>query len=153
MEDTNSKTMISLLDAVDFLEKAWRNVSSLTIENCFRHAKLCKSETAINVNDNDEDDISLSELIKRLQGSENRESLLSAATKYETVDEGLIVYESYTDADIVGQIKSPDNKSIDDKEDEEETSEVENTVPSYEEARSAIKVLKHTTGLGKLQWK
>ncbi|XP_023228548.1 tigger transposable element-derived protein 4-like [Centruroides sculpturatus] len=149
MEDKN-KMAISLLDAVDFLEKSWCKVSSLIIANCFHHAKLCNSQTAITFtkDDNEDDDIPLSELIKTLQSSENGEFLLTAATEYECVDENLITSQFYTDADIIEQIKCSDEKNVDDDDDdnddneEDEISNRETTVPSTKEASNAIKLLK-----------
>ncbi|XP_023242736.1 tigger transposable element-derived protein 4-like [Centruroides sculpturatus] len=150
MGDKN-KMAISLLDAVDFLEKSWCKVSSLIIANCFRHAKSCNNQTAITFtkDDNNEDnDIPLSELVKTFQSSENSEFLSSAATKYKSVDENLITSEFYTDADIIEQIECSDEKNVNDDDDDDddnekdETSNRETAVPSTREVSNAIRLLK-----------
>jgi hypothetical protein len=117
------ESKITVLDTIIMLDKAWCNVTSRGIANCFRHAGFCDVTTdttqlQVNnglINDIDED--------------------------YVQIDDDLVTSEILTDEDIVknvivSQQVEPDNDTdIDELDDEFET------VPSISEARAVLRTL------------
>lgn len=137
LEDNNQH--ITLLDAVDLLERAWREISSSTIANCFRHSKLSE-----NVNENetvdDEDDIPLSELVKQWNSLRASDEVVSTEhiDIFMDVDNCLVTSEFLTDAEIVAEVQSANETEA--FEEQEEDSEEE--TPTLREAVQSVKVLK-----------
>lgn len=116
-----SKTTV--LDALIMLDKAWRNVTSTGITNCFRHAGFCDVSTdttqlladSVLINDIDKD--------------------------YVQVDDDFITSEIQTDEYIVNngiasqQVESDNDTDIDELDNEFET------VPSISEACASLRTL------------
>jgi len=116
----------TVLDAIIMLDKAWRNITSTGIANCFRHAGFCEVSTDKT----------------QLQA----DSVLTNAIDedYVQIDDKLIMSAIQTDEDIVnnviaGKQVEPDNHTdIDELDDEFET------VPSIYEARAALRTLERS---------
>lgn len=139
--DKNEPCAVSLLDALDFLEKAWRSITSETIANCFSHSRLRNNPVCDNLNEDDEDDVPLCELIKRWQQNQSDENQF-CLDDFASVDSCLITSEMRSDSDIVEDIKQRDNENDNEIEEEEDSCDEAEHVPTNEEALSAIKLLK-----------
>lgn len=143
--DAKQNYSISVLDAVEFMAKAWRKVSQQTIVNCFRHAQLSISQEQSDENNEDEDeDIPLAELIRRLAEINEVHFDDTIVDEYENIDNDLQTVEFSTDKDIVEQIQAArDNIGVENNTDNEEESPLgEDEVPSNSDVLNAIKVLK-----------
>ena len=63
---------VNLLDAVRFVHKAWEHITKKTIRNCFRHAGIIQEDVSIEIEcsiattEEDEDDLPLSEWVRRI---------------------------------------------------------------------------------------
>ncbi|KAK9759135.1 hypothetical protein QE152_g196 [Popillia japonica] len=136
--DKELAVKISLLDALDFLEKAWRSISSETIANCFSHSRLKNNPVCDNLN---EDDVPLCELIKKWQQNQSDENQF-CFDDFASVDSCLITSGMRSDSDIVEDIKQRDNENDNEIEEEEDSCDEAELVPTNGEALSAITLLK-----------
>lgn len=66
--EKKQETSVSLLDAVRFVDRAWKNVTQATIENCFKHAGFTGDMDSGDEMWEWDDEIPLSELFKKLKG-------------------------------------------------------------------------------------
>lgn len=150
--DQNADLKITLLDALFMLRTAWRQVSSKTIANCFRHAGLF-SETGFCA----EDELPLAEWILLNQTndeSKNEDTNLAEWARennitdfvhfdldeYSNIDHDLRVTEFPSDGDIVASVLDSEQEDFADNEDEEVPIPM-NIVPTFAEAMTAIKTL------------
>ena len=63
---------INFLDAVQFIHKAWERITKKAIRNCFRHTGIIQEEVSTEIEcsivttEEDEDDLPLSEWVRRI---------------------------------------------------------------------------------------
>lgn len=128
--------VVTLLDAVRFLSKAWRQVKPQTIRNCFRHAGFVFEEDG---SDDCDDDVPLKEWLNRF-GSANSLIQPEDLDGYEDVDSNLITSQELSDSDIVQEVI--DNQEISDTtvDDDDDDEDLEN-IPSAKEAIDALKIV------------
>ncbi|XP_023750852.1 uncharacterized protein LOC111899216 [Lactuca sativa] len=62
--DISSPEKINILDAINLAVSAWRNVKQESIENCFRHCKICLANPT---GSNDLNDVNFGEDIRELE--------------------------------------------------------------------------------------
>lgn len=106
MENQATNTSINVLEAIRYLDRAWKNVTQTTIQNCFKHAGFVignagAEENSDNAEDNpekfdEEDEIPLGELA-RIVNLGNLPDIMD----YVNVDNCLVTSEIPTDAEIV----------------------------------------------------
>ena len=137
-EDTTEPAVISVLDALRLLSKAWANVTAKTITNCFRHANFTSEQPAdpySEVDDDEddpEDDIPLAALRLRVPFEE-----------YANVDQELTTSEAVSDNAIVNSIleaRKEDNEESDEDEDVQDQPAARR--PSTTEIQQAIEVMR-----------
>ncbi|KAE9524452.1 hypothetical protein AGLY_015173 [Aphis glycines] len=118
------ESKVTVLDAIIMLDKAWRNVTSTGIANCFRHAGFCDVTTDTTQLQTD------SGLINNIDED------------YLQIDDDLITSEIQTDEDIVNNVIASQQVELDNDTDIDELDdEFEKTVPSISEARAALRTL------------
>lgn len=125
--DCGQDVKISILDAVQMVDKAWRNITSSTIFNCFRTCGFVKDNL-----DNPIDEASSfvpdpSLLWAKIDATE----LPATFDEYVHFDNDLSTMSSFTDAEII-------NAVIGEMEDDEDASDIDEKIPSHRDATSAI---------------
>jgi len=127
----------NMLDAVNFLSKAWEEVTAETIRHSFRHAGLrsfANAEEEIEQFENEND--TLSEWIAQFNTPHTftPEDLQN----YVEIDENLVTTISLTDEEILNAVTKGEEEQ---KEDEEEAQPDEVVIPSIQQALDAAKLL------------
>lgn len=117
------ESKVTVLDAIIMLDKAWRNVTSTVIANCFRHAGFCDVTTDTTQLQTD------SGLINNIDED------------YLQIDDDLITSEIQTDEDIVNNVIASQQVELDNDTDIDELDDEFETVPSISEARAALRTL------------
>ncbi|XP_023721482.1 tigger transposable element-derived protein 4-like [Cryptotermes secundus] len=129
---------VTLLDAIRFIEKAWRRVTTKTIQNCFRHAGILSTQglngTENEDDTNNDDDLPLTEWLRKVNCDELGQYDYEA---YATIDDNIVTTEAQTDDDIVSEVKKDTEEE--DEEGGEECSEV--SIPTVSDALEAIRVV------------
>lgn len=142
--EANRNCSISLLDAVEFMEQAWRKVNKQTVVNCFHHAKLFTGQVDAVDCDDEDDVIPLAELIRRLGEINEHHFKDGISNDYERVDDNVQTAEFLCENDIVEQIQAVheniENRSDNEEDSPSETDEAE--LPSNSDVLNAMKVLK-----------
>ena len=98
-----------MLHAVRFIHKAWEHITEKTIRNCFRHAGIIQDEISTEIEcsiatmEEDEDDLSLSEWVRRID-SVNFASF--DLVEFFSVDDNILTAETLTAEDNVTEVKS-----------------------------------------------
>nr|XP_042910975.1 uncharacterized protein LOC122272046 [Parasteatoda tepidariorum] len=136
----DSECNISLLEAIVLLEKSWRQVTSATIRNCFRHAGLSKDlegKDSTVEEDDEEENLPISLWLKR-HGIDVFP--MDVIEQYECCDDEVCTSGTPTDDDIVSEIKQT-NEGREDLLEENVEEENELSAPSIAEVKSAINVL------------
>lgn len=134
--ETDGKTSINMLQAVNFISKAWKEVTAATIQHSFRHAGLCKSQTVETEQFDNEDNLPLNDWIKQFSIQPNHFNDLQT---YENIDQDLATSASLTDEDIIDSVsKSKEEQNEDDEDDQVDDSE---PPPTVQQALDAAKVI------------
>jgi hypothetical protein len=130
---------VTLLDAIRFIEKAWRRVTTKTIQNSFRHAGILSTQglngTENEDDTNNDDDLPLTEWLRKVSSDELGQYDYEA---YATIDDDIVTTEAQTDDDIVSEVKK-DRAEEDTEEGGEECSKV--SIPTMRDALEAIRVV------------
>lgn len=135
--ETDGKVSINMLQAVNFISKAWKEVTAATIQHSFRHAGLCSSQTVEMDQFDSEDNLPLSEWISQFNIPDNFNKDLQS---YENIDEDVATTDSLTDEQIVDLVsKSKENPNNDDEEDDQ-VDEAESP-PTIQQALDAAKLI------------
>ncbi|XP_025208713.1 tigger transposable element-derived protein 4-like, partial [Melanaphis sacchari] len=116
-----SKTTV--LNTIIMLDKAWCNVTSTGITNCFRYAGFCN--VSIDTTQLQADSVLINDI------DEN----------YVKIDDDLITSEIQTDEDIVNNVIANQRVEPDNDTDIDELNDEFETVPSISEARAALRTL------------
>lgn len=139
--DLDMQHNITLLDAMDLLEKAWQKISCNTISNCFQHLKLSDNLIKIEtVDDEEEEDIPLTELVeqwKRLNSIDDSIPVEEHIDIFMNIDNCVITSEFLSDTEIVAKVQCVKQKEVFEKQDE-----VKEETPKLREAIKAVKLLK-----------
>ncbi|KAE9540952.1 hypothetical protein AGLY_004197 [Aphis glycines] len=135
--ESDGNASINMLDAVNFLSKAWEEVTAETIRHSFRHAGLrsfANAEEEIEQFENEDD--TLSEWITQFNTPHTftPEDLQN----YVEIDENLVTTISLTDEEILNAVTKGEEEQ---KEDEEEAQPDEVVIPSIQQALDAAKLL------------
>ncbi|MEW8546499.1 MAG: transposase, partial [Candidatus Thiodiazotropha sp.] len=143
--DRKEQVKINVLDALYFLQQAWRSVTQQTIANCYGHAGFKinddVSQTESTANDDDEDP--LDDLpLARLIGNN------ITIDEYVSVDDNVPVCDVLTEDSIVDDIIAarPTSAACDgdgDDDDDEQADEAPVEPPSSDMALSACDTLRH----------
>ena len=138
---------INLLDAVRSVHKAWERITEKTIRNCFCHAGIIQEEVSTEIEcsiataEEDEDDLPLSEWVRRIDSVNFSSYDLDG---FSSVDDDTLTTETLTAEDIVTEVKNQQNSASDEKnlqeEEDSEEQEIEVNVPTINEALQAIRV-------------
>ncbi|KAF0762407.1 tigger transposable element-derived protein 4-like [Aphis craccivora] len=133
--ESDGNASINMLDAVNFLSKAWEEVTAATIRHSFRHAGLrsfANAEEEIEFENED----TLSEWITQFNTLHTftPEDLQN----YVEIDENLVTTISLTDEEILNAVTKGEGEQ---KEDEEEAQPDEVVIPSIQQALDAAKLL------------
>ncbi|KAF9818176.1 hypothetical protein SFRURICE_003917 [Spodoptera frugiperda] len=135
--ETDGKVSIDMLQAVNFISKAWKEVTAATIQHSFRHAGLCSSQTVEMDQFDSKDNLPLSEWISQFNTPDNFNKDLQS---YENIDEDVATTDSLTDEQIVDLVsKSKENRNNDDEEDDQ-VDEAESP-PTIQQALDAAKLI------------
>ena len=88
---------VNLLDAVRFVYRAWERVTEKTTRNCYRHAGIIQEEVSTDIEcsivttEEDEDDLPLSERMRRI----NSVNFASCdLVGFSTVNDGILTTET-----------------------------------------------------------
>lgn len=134
--DSEDQFSVNLLDAINFINMAWQNVTKQTIRNCFRHGGFIENKE----NFDSEDELPLSEWIQKNTSAVEALPngwLQDKFDEYVNVDQNLSTQE---DADyLIEQIQIDFNES-DEVEDETDIEQeaVQNNVPTLAAARRGL---------------
>ncbi|KAJ2948731.1 hypothetical protein O0L34_g7989 [Tuta absoluta] len=138
--ESEGKTSVNMLHAVNFLSKAWEEVTPTTIQHSFRHAGLCTNSTIDEVETEPEfdsdDDLPLTEWIQQVNMTGNTVNFQT----YIEVDDCLLTTTSLTDIEILDSVRKTEDQEQGDEEDE--TDELE-PPPNIKEALKAAKLLEN----------
>ncbi|XP_055910506.1 tigger transposable element-derived protein 6-like [Eupeodes corollae] len=109
IENQDGSHVISLLDAILLISRAWERVSMTTIKNCFKHGGFIPQELdiSIEIEFEEEDNWPLSPWVKHIQSYDNVFDLCNFVTAEFLINEQII--------------DSVQNKNVDSDENEEET--------------------------------
>uniref|UniRef100_A0A2S2NVD0 Tigger transposable element-derived protein 4 n=1 Tax=Schizaphis graminum TaxID=13262 RepID=A0A2S2NVD0_SCHGA len=137
--ESDGNASINMLDTVNFLSKAWEEVTAETIRHSFRHVGLLS-----NLNNTEEkekeqfekDDISLSEWI--IQSNTPHTFTPEDLQNYVEIDENLVTTILLTDEEILNAATKGEEEQ---KEYEEEEQPDEVVIPSIQQALDAAKLL------------
>lgn len=136
--ESEGKTSVNMLHAVNFLSKAWEEVTPTTIQHSFRHTGLCTNSTSDEVETEPEfesdDDLSLTEWIQQFNMAGNTVNLQT----YIEVDDRLLTTASLTDEEILDSVRKTEDQEQGDEKDETDEPEL---LPSIKEALEAAKLL------------
>ena len=140
--DRKEEVKINVLDALYFLQQAWRSVTQQTIANCYHHAGFKiqddTNQTETPIDDEDPlDDLPLARLI----GS------ASTMTEYVAIDDDVPTCEDVTDESIVDDIitarpTTTMRDTEDDDDNDEQTDDTHVEPPSVDMAISACDTLR-----------
>ena len=134
---------VNLLDVVWFVYKAWERVTDKSIRNCFCHAGIIQEEVSTEIEcsvattEEDEDDLSLSEWVRIIDGVNFASWDLDG---FSSVDDNILTTETLTAEDIVTEVENEENSASDERNLQEEE-EIEVNVPTVNEALQAIRVV------------
>lgn len=131
--DNAQPVNVTILDAIQYLDIAWKEVTPRTISRCFKKAKVAPT-----VLDDEEDDLPLSEWIKSLNANQNDFGL--DLDGYVSVDDQVETFQMLSDSEIVKEVQSMEAE--DNSEEEEDGGEEEDVVcPTTQEALKAADTL------------
>ncbi|GBP27806.1 Tigger transposable element-derived protein 6 [Eumeta japonica] len=136
---SEGKTSVNMLHAVNFLSKAREEVTPTTKQHSFRHAGLCTNSTSDVVETEPEfdsdDDLPLTEWIQQFNTAGNTVHLQT----YIEVDDSPLTTASLTDQEILDSVRNTEDQEQGDEEDETDEPEP----PSIKEALEAAKLLEN----------
>ncbi|CAG8788776.1 8205_t:CDS:2 [Gigaspora margarita] len=135
---------LNVLNAIKFIVRAWREVSSKTISNCFRHTRIFPTDKELVLNDNDDNnnDELMEEMYANIEALNFRnvmdlEEFINHPEEKET-------NEVLNDEEILAIVTNIESEKTEDEEngsDKEEDDSTEMRQITYHEALSAIEVL------------
>lgn len=139
---------INLLDVIYFIDKAWKNVTSQTIKNCFKKAGFTIPNSVPDTLElpnefESEDDIPLSVLQDMIKAVKEMNADVDVA-EYIDVDSNLI--DNDETLDIVGEAEQCEplgGPTIEDVEVSSDEEPDEHPIKTFREAKNAIKNLKN----------
>ncbi|VVC99312.1 unnamed protein product [Leptidea sinapis] len=115
MIETDGKVSINMLQAVNFLSKAWQEVTAATIQHSLRHVGLCSSQETNQFDS--EYNLPLSEWISQFNIPNNFNEDLQS---YENIDEDVATIGTLIDEQIVDVVsKSQESPNNQDEEDDQ----------------------------------
>lgn len=134
--ETDGKTSINMLQAVNFISKAWKEVTAATIQHSFRHAGLCNDQTVETDPFDNEDNLPLNEWIKQFNIPEYFNENLQT---YENIDDDVATTGSLNDEQILDLVsKSKEKLNEDEEDDQVDDSE---PPPTIQQALDAAKLI------------
>lgn len=134
--ESEGTTSINMLHAINFLSKAWDEVTAATIQHSFRHAGLCSTsdEGEKEPEFDSEDDLPLTEWVKQF----NVPNILTENLQtYIEVDDHLATTASLTDEEILDSVRNTEEQQVD----EEDETDDPIPPPSIKQALDAAKLL------------
>ena len=135
MIETDGKVSINMLQAVNFLSKAWEEVTAATIQHSFRHAGLCSSQETNQFDS--EDNLPLSEWISQFDIPNNFNEDLQS---YENIDEDVATTGTLTDEQIVDLV-SKSQETPDNQDEEDDQVDKAESPPTIQQALDAAKLV------------
>jgi hypothetical protein len=143
---------IDLLEAIYFVKKAWQQVSSTTIMNCFPKSGSRHNDVhEVNDEFDTEDDLPLSviaELCKCIQDSRLSHHDTNNLDNFINIDEALTTEDNNVDVSGTDLVRQDDGTLVEVESDDEDTEELEDMdetddgINAYQEAFKTIKNLK-----------
>ena len=106
---------VNLLNAVQFVHKAWECITEKTIPNCFCHAGIIQEEVSTEIKcsiatmEEDEDDLPLSEWVRRIDSVNFASCDLDG---FSSVDDYIPTTETLIAEDIVAEVKKSTKQCI-----------------------------------------
>lgn len=139
--ENKENTQVTLLEAINFIHKAWQKILPQTITNCFRHAGFLENGVSDSGFQFDsDDDMPLSEWLKVINCNKFKDNDLD---DYVKIDEEITTTEFLNENEIVREIKNSfERQNVeenDDDADEDSESCVESPTISAQEALQNIK--------------
>ncbi|XP_041377967.1 tigger transposable element-derived protein 6-like [Gigantopelta aegis] len=139
--------VVNLRQALRFVKQSWGEVTSATIRNCYKHVDILP-----NTDDDDEDDLVLSELrdlLKSHQNSADEGGSVLTAEEYVDADIMEETGRSLTDGDILQLVGEQTTPEPAEPSDDDDNDVLPQPAPSANDARQHIESLKRyfeTTG-------
>jgi hypothetical protein len=132
--EEKKRSTISLLNAVNYIHKAWSLVETKTIKNCFQHAKWRQEDF------DEDDDLPLAEWIN-IQTDEISDSEDNAFLNF---DENIATYASLTDEEIIEEVynENKNNSDSEKEEEEEDDEEILINVPNIQNVEQSLKTVR-----------
>lgn len=144
--DNSESPDVNVLKAMEWIQRAWTEVSSETICNCFHHSGFEKGFKT-DLNKDDDDLACLKSTIEAATAAGCDTKGLDAET-FANFDDDLIVSEKLSDDDIIATVFNKDQETVSDSDEEEEnippptTREVQKMLSSirrYYQSKSDVK--------------
>ncbi|XP_046326361.1 uncharacterized protein LOC124110924 [Haliotis rufescens] len=138
---------ISILNAIEMVHRAWRQVNATSIKNCFRKGGFVLTD-GVAESDSESDDIPLSDLRDVWAELKNVTDIPSEMTLQEFIDadRDILVAERPSDDDIIQSIVDKRDGTSRMDSDNEEMQDgidfVEPAQPSFANANKALEILK-----------
>lgn len=145
--DENCTFRPSILDAIQYIHRSWKSVSSDIIKNCFKHAgffedHLTASEAPEDSDSDDENNVPLSVLFSELK--KRNKTISENIDSYIEIDANVTTSSGTTIPDIVDEVRENRTESpvVMSSEESDEGSETEEKPPTKSEASQSISVIR-----------
>lgn len=133
----DGKTSINMLQAVNFISKAWKEVTAATIQQSFRHAGLFNDQTETDPFDI-EDNLPLNQWIKQFKIPEN---VNEDVQTYENIDDDVATTSSL-DNEQIRDLVSKCKEELNEDEEDDQVNDSE-PPPTIQQALDAVKLIEY----------
>lgn len=131
--ETDGNFKATILDAVQMISRAWKDMTEKTIRHSFKHAGWLEDQAA---REDDDDDLPLAVWARQIELPTVYEP--EELQNYETVDEAVATTAGVSDDDILNAVRVNDE---DEDSDQEEFDPEPEPVPTSQQALEAAKIL------------
>lgn len=152
--DKNEKLSIDLLDAVNFIHRAWQKVSQETIANCFKHGGFVRKETEYEP----DDEIPLNQWLEKHQDSDHEydsdehvQNLVEEQVEtkfdgfnfneYVSIDNDIVTREMLTDQQIIDSVTS--TTALSDNEEDDDLGESDSAIDTNADVLTIFEITKN----------
>ncbi|XP_069354655.1 tigger transposable element-derived protein 4-like [Maniola hyperantus] len=134
--ESDGKTSINMLQAMNFISEAWKETTAATIRDSFRQAGFCHNDTVETEQCDSEEIGTVSDWVKQFNIPHHFNEHLQ---KYKDIDQDLATTASLTDEDVLSlESESKEKQNEDEEDDPLDDSE---PPPTIQKALDAVKLL------------
>jgi len=136
--DRKEKLQVSVLDAINYIDKSWSSVSSQTVSNCFRHAGFienAESEETLS----DEDMVDPEPLESLLQIADEKGCTVNDITAFVSIDDDVAICSQGNVKALTSEFLKEKHEDSSSEDSDTENMEGHQTPPSKTETIEALK--------------